>query len=914
MAFSLIATKYCLPPPGLALVERPRLLQKLAAGLSQGRRVILVCAPAGYGKTTLVADWANRLARHPPGTASDLYKGQAQPCVAWLACDPADDDLARFLAYLVAALRQVYPHLGEGILEAFHAARPPAPEIAATLVINVLVQIPDRLVLILDDLHSITAPPIYVFLTSLIEHQPPNLSLVLVTRADPALPLARLRGRGQLEEIRQELLSFTLEESEAFLRQVMGASLTQDQLLALESRTEGWAAGLQLAGLSMRAAQDLPAFIDSFSGGHEFIAGYLADEVLALQPEAVKTFLLQTSILERLSAPLCAAVTGAANAPEILESLKEKNLFLVPLDREGTWYRYHALFADLLRNRLHQWMGDGVDELHLRASHWCQENGLSIPAIEHALAGKDVELAAKLIERAVEPVFVSGQLILLLRWLEALPPEVKDSHPLLWIYAGLAPIWRGKSPSLAKPPLAELSPIFAARGLMGEVDTLQALAAMAEGHPLEAARLAKSALDQLSQERAIFRCLAADTLGMTRILLSDSKGAAQAFEQLTEIAAQAGYLMFEIVAISHLAGLHLQQGQLHAAAFDYQRALDLADSKLGRFSPPTAHVMLGLGELALEWNDLDAALRYFNESINLFAKISEVGIPIAYLSIARVKAAQGDWEAGQELLDKARQSAQVSTITRMNIRLVDEVQARFWIARRELGLAEEWAHDKGLFEHPITEIIKTAGLNAAGSEFIQSDYIVLARLYLAQNKVDAALQVLDSLLNAAQALGFMRRVIHLLVLKALAFGQKKETGQAVEILGQALAEAEPEEYLQVFLEEGEPMARLLYRAMEQGYSPGYVKKILSAFSQQGLLANNPEKQPPAEPLFEPLSERERQVLALIAAGLSNREICARLHISLSTVKGHTASIYGKLGVNSRTRAVSEATRLGLLAP
>ncbi len=912
MALSLIATKYCLPPAGAALVERPRLLQKLDAGLAQGRRVILVCAPAGYGKTTLVAEWANRIHRLHPGTASGTSPGTAQPCVAWLECDQADDDLARFLAYLVAALRQVYPRLGEGVLAAFHASKPPSPEVAAALLINDLAEIPDRLVLVLDDLHTIAAPPIFDFLTSLVEHQPPTLCLVLVTRADPPLPLARLRGRGQLEEIRQELLSFTLEESASFLRQKMGVPLTQDQLLALERRTEGWAVGLQLAGLSLRTARDVPAFIEAFSGGHEYIAGYLADEVLAQQPDAVKTFLLQTSILDRLSAPLCEAVTGAAGAQEILASLKENNLFLVPLDQQGTWYRYHALFADLLRSRLRQSLGDRVEVLHLRASRWCQENGQTIPAIENAIAGRDVELAADLIEGAVEPVFISGQVTLLLRWLEALPAEVKDRHPLLWIYTGLAPLWRGKSTSVARPPFAVLAPIFAAHGLVGESNTLQALYAMTEGRSLEAARLAENALDQLPPPRSLFRCLAADTLGMTRILLGDSRAAAVAFEQLAEISSQSGYVMFEIVALSHLAGLRLQQGQLHAAAIEYQRALDLAVSSMGRFSPPTGNILLGLGELAREWNDLEGALRYFLESVDLFARFSDYGIPIACLSIARVKAAQGEWESGQEYLEKARQVALSSLGARMNARLVDGAQARFWIDRGELALAEAWAHEKGLIEHPITEIIQAAGLKAAGSEFVQSDYQTLARLFLAQNKPGPALQLLGPLEEAAESMGGLRRLVHILVLKALALAQKKELHPALEALGQALALAEPEEYLQVFLEEGELMARLLYQAMEQGYSPGYVKKVLAVFSQRGALPAGPEKQPPAELLFEPLSERERQVLELVAAGLSNREICSRLHISLSTVKGHTASIYGKLGVNSRTQAVSEATRLGLL--
>ncbi len=915
MVLSLIATKYQVPPAvARSLVERPRLLQKLDGAFDLGRRLILVCAPAGYGKTTLAAEWAGRLAQQGRAVASGSGPGQTVTRIAWLTCDQEDDDLARFLAYLVAALRQVYPPLGEGVLATFYASKPPTPETAAALLINELAEIPERLVLVLDDLHTITAQSIFDFLAALVEHQPPALCLVLVTRADPALPLARLRGRGQLEEIRQDELSFTPEESADFLRRIMGVQLAQDQLLSLEKRTEGWAAGLQLAGLSLRTALDIPAFIETFSGGNEYIADYLAGEVLAQQPPAVKVFLLQTSILERLSAPLCEAVTGVPGAQEILESLKDRNLFLVPQDQEKKWYRYHALFADLLRNRLQQSQPGQVDELHLRASRWYQENGELIPAIEHALAGHAPERAATLIEETVESIFISGQVILLLRWLDALPSDVKDRHPVLWIYTGLAPAWRAKTHAAAKPRLPELAPVFAAQGFEGEAYTLQALYAMTEGRPGEAALLAESALDRLSSSRPLFRCLAADALGMARVLLCDPNAAAQAFEQITEIAAQAGYGMFEILALSHLAGLRLQQGQLHAASIGYQRALGLAASKMGRFSPVNGNILLGLGEVAREWNDLEGALRYFSEAVDMFARFSDFGIPIACLSIARIKAAQADWASAQEFLDRARQYTQASTAARMNTRLVDGVQARFWIMRRELGPAESWAHEKGLIEHPLTEIIQAGGLNAAASEFIQSDYQALARLFMAQNKPDSALEVLDLLEKAAESLGYLRRVIHILVLKALALGQKKAKRPAVEVLGRALALAEPEGYLQVYLEEGEPMARLVKQALSQGLSPDYAKKILAVFTRQGKAAVVTVQNSPAEPLLEPLSEREIEVLALIAAGLSNREICARLHISLSTVKGHTASIYGKLGVNSRTQAVSEATRLSILHP
>ena len=904
MVIPLLSTKHSIPPAGTHLVERYHLLQKLTDGFSQGKRLLLVCAPAGYGKTTLVGAWVHQISSGP----------QPNPSAAWLTCDPEDNDLARFLSYLIAALRQIDPLIGEGLLAFYQASKPPAPEILATLLINDLAGTSERFVLVLDDFHHITSQSIHDFLAFLSEHQPPRMCLVLVTRADPDLPLARLRGKGQLVEIRQDELSFTQEEAADFLGRSMSLELTGEQISALERRTEGWAAGLQLAALSMRSDKDISAFMDTFSGGYDYIADYLADEVLSQQPESIQSFLLQTSILERLSAPLCAAVSGEPHAFDILETLREKNLFLVALDHRKEWYRYHALFADLLRNRLYQTQGELVDGLHLRASRWYQENGLLIPAIEHAFSGHAFEQAAGLLEQAVEPIFISGQVITLLRWLDLLPEGTKNRHPILWIYHGLALIWGGKTSPALKPFSPDFGSVFGTHGLMGEAFTLQALVSMSAGKP-EADQLAQRALQELPLERSLFRCLAADTLGMVKIMQSDTAGAIQAFQQTVDVASQAGYGMFEIMALSHLAGLRLQQGQLRGAEVVYRRALALAASKMGKYSPVTGNALLGLGELAREWNDLDGALGYFTESAALFAQFSDFGIPIAHLSIARVKAALGDWNAAQEELEKARRYTQASKATRLDDRLADGLQAKFWIMQGKLGLAEQWAHERGLIEHSLSEIVQTSGRNTAGSEFVYSDYLSLARLYLAQKKFDAALQVVEPLLDLAESMGYMRRVIQLLVVKAAALQQKKDKEQAVGVLGQALALAEPEGYQRVFLDEGEGLVQLLYLAITQGYSTEYAKKILAAFGQCSPIGGTGgERKTPADSLLEPLSERECEVLTLIANGLSNGEIASHLTISLSTVKGHTANIFGKLGVNSRTRAVSEAARLGILNP
>jgi LuxR family transcriptional regulator, maltose regulon positive regulatory protein len=535
------------------------------------------------------------------------------------------------------------------------------------------------------------------------------------------------------------------------------------------------------------------------------------------------------------------------------------------------------------------------------------------PAIEYALAGHAVEQASALIEQSFERFFISGQVKTLRRWLEKLPEETKDRHPILWIFHGLVLLWAGKSSTTIGSLLSARSSTFMQEGYSGEVQTVLALYAMTEGKITEADHLAQNAMQALLPEQTLFGCLAADTLGMAKTLQSDPSAAIHAFERLAEIASGAGYVMFEIMALSHLAGLHLQQGHLNAAGAGYQQALELVVQKLGERSPVSGSILLGLGEISRERSDLNSALRYFLESAEMFAKYNDIGIPIAYLSAARVKIAQGDWNSGQEYLEKARQLAHASNTTHINVRLVNQLQARFWIAQGLIEPAEQWAHQNGLLDRPISEIIEQDDKNAAASEFIFNDYLTLARLYLAQNKADAALQVLDPMLKIAKSAGLNRRVIYILVLKALTLHQKKEGELAAAVLGQAIELAEAEGYQQVFYEAGEPAAQLLYQAIAKGNAPLYAKKILDLFTEnQHSAVVTGKGKDGSESLVEPLSEREQEVLTLIAAGLSNREIAFRLHISLSTVKGHTASIYGKLGVNSRTQAITRGNYLGIL--
>ncbi len=904
MAIPLLATKFNIPPANPKLVRRERLFSMLDEGLHRGHLLTLVCAPTGYGKTTLVSEWVHQYVEESKGAS---LSGR----FVWLTLDQGDNDLARFIAYLVAALGQLGESLGQGTLATLQATRAPSAHVLATLLINDLAALADPYVVILDDYQAITAQAIHDFMGYLIDHQPECMHLVVISRADPSLPLARLRARGQLAEVRQLDLALTTAETAEYLEQHMNLDVTREHVEVLERRTEGWVAGLQLAALSMRHAEDVPTFIQSFYGGHEYIADYLTGEVLEQQSEEIRDFLLQTCILEQLSGPLCEAVTGQARAGQILEGLKDANLFLVPLDYHGEWYRYHGLFVDLLRKRLHETQKDVVLDLHRKAGRWYAENRMLNQAVEHSLSGQDYAVSASLIQRNAERILIHGEAATFLRWLEAFPSEQMYTHPALIVYKGMALMLLGKIPERELSLLQEIA--ASSESFRCEADTLRALYAVMKGNAVEAIRLSESALGQLPPERSLLRILAADSLAMAHALRGDSTSAMQAFEQVVAVAQQAGNLIMTLIGLANLAGLRYQRGQLHEARDAYQQVLDISKERLGVRSQPMGRALLGMGELAREWNDLEGAHAYLSEAAESFKQFVDIGLPIAYVSIARVYIAQGEWGKAQAILEQARQHAKASEATAMDDSLTELMQVRVWIATGELDRVERWAGKHGLLERPLGDLVAMAERSATAFEVLQGEYLTLVRLFLAQKKTSQALEILGVLLSYNQKRSQMRRVIEVLMLQGIALQQRGDDESAMQAFGRALELAEPEGYVRTFLDEGQPVAQLLYRAVATGVSPGYAQRLLAGFSEADFQPPaTPEERHAARRLVEPLSERELEVLALIAEGLSNREIGARLHISLSTVKGHSTNIYGKLGVKSRTQAVAMAQNLGLL--
>jgi LuxR family maltose regulon positive regulatory protein len=863
--------------------------------LAQHASLILVCGPAGYGKTTIVSDWLQTLT-----TAHPLH-------LAWLSLESGDDELTRFLTYLIAALRNIRPDVGEGVIKLLQTHKPAPVQTLGTLLVNDLSEIPGGFILVLDDFHLISSEKIHNIIAFLIEHQPPQMSLALLTRADPPLPLPRLRAKRRLVELRQSDLSFTPDEAAEFVSQVMGLSLSPEQLLLLEKSTEGWIAGLQLAALSMRQRQARLVFLETFTGEHKFIADYLTDEVLAQLPEALRTFLLQTSILERFTAPLCEAVTGQSGAQATLEQLTDANLFIIPLDSQQTWFRYHTLFADLLRKRLQDGMGDAVRELHRRASRWYRENRQIDSAIAHAIAGLDYEQAAGLIEPIAETYLKYGEAATLLGWLNVLPEETMQAHPVLAPLKGMALI-------LCNKPPQEITPLLqmGADEFPGEVATLRALQAILQGKSVEAIQLAEQAMQQLPAQSDFFRSLAADSLGMAYTLAGNIEAATHAFQQVVEIATQSDNMMMALMALTNLAGLRYVQGQLRAAGAACQQVLEMAHQRIGKQTPLVGKTLLNLGEIVREQGDLDSALKYLLEAASMMEHFSEIGLPLAILSIARVQINQGDWPSAQSSIEKARRQAQSTQSTLMDDRLVDVMQARYWIARGELEPAIQWARRRGFLDQSPAEFLAAAGRNAAINEMLQAEYFAVIRLTLAQHQPRQALEMIAALQELIEKRGFQRRIIEILVLKAIAQHQNGDIEPAMQTLGKAFSLAEPEGYFRIFVDEGEPMARLLYQAVAQKISPVYAGRLLAVLSDE-TQRGKPAEKPLADKLIEPLSERELEVLGLIAQGLTNGEIASRLHLSLSTVKGHTTNIFGKLAVKNRTQAVARARSLGLIA-
>src|ERR671912_333514 len=911
MSTPILATKLYVPAPQPRVVPRPRLTERLNEGLH--RKLTLISAPAGFGKTTLLGEW---------------LAGCGRPA-AWLSLDEGDNDPTRFLAYLVAALRTVATDIGEGVLGGLQSPQPPPTETILTALLNEINAIPDNFVVVLDDYHLIDARPIDDALAFLLEHLPPRMHLVVATREDPHLPLSRLRVRGQMSELRAAYLRFTPSEAAEFLVGVMGLSLSAEDIAALEDRTEGWIAGLQLAALSMGGREDVAGFIRAFAGDNRYVVDYLVEEVLQRQPERVRSFLLQTSILERLSGPLCDAVTGQEGSNALLEALERENLFVVPLDDRRHWFRYHHLFADVLRARLMEEQPDRAPTLHRRASEWYERNGSPTDAIRHALAAEDFERAAGLVELAALEMLGSSQETLY-RWLMALPDEVVRARPVLSVYYAFALLGRGgfeafdahlrdaerwldtsaETSERREAPSVEMVVVDAVafRSLPGTIAVARAYHAGALGDVFCAADHARRALDLLPDDDHLWRGAAASLLGIAYWTSGDLEAAYRSFADGVSHQQMTGQVRFQIAGTYILADIRIAQGRLNEAVRTYEQSLQVATEQ-GEPLWGTANLYVGLGELHRERGDLEAAKQHLLRSKELGEHV--VGLPETryrwYVAMARIKEAQGDLDAALDLLDEAERQYVESPDP--DVRPVAALKTRVWVAQGRLAEALGWTREQGLSVRDDLSYLR---------EF---EHITLARVLLAEYKrerversIHRSMELLERLLIAAEEGGGMGSVIEILGLQALAHEAQGDSPAALVPLERALSLAEPEGYVRIFVDEGLPMARLLYEALSQGVESYYIRRLLAAFSvaESEQTASSPMRGSKSE-LVEPLSERELEVLQLIAEGLTNQEVATELYLSLHTVKVHARNIFTKLAVKNRAQAVARGRALGILS-
>ncbi len=904
----LLETKLYIPKLRRGQVARPRLSERLSRGAE--RKLTLVSAPAGFGKTTLLAEWL-------AGITDDA------PSPAWLSLDYGDSQATTFWSYVIAALQTVAPGVGTTSLSMLREPQPPPMESILATLVNELSATSTRPVLVLDDYHLIDAQDIHEGVAFLLEHLPPHVHVVIATRADPGFPLARLRARGELAEIRAVDLRFTSDEAVAYLNEVMGLDLTAQDVDALEARTEGWIAALQLAALSMQGRSDATEFIAGFAGDDRYIVDYLVEEVLQRQPEPVRLFLLRTSILARLSGPSSDAVTGESGGKAMLEQLDRRNLFLVPLDDRREWYRYHHLFADVLLARLMDEESDLVPDLHRRASAWYEQHDEPPEAIRHALAGGDVERAADLIERSMPAMRRNRQEAATLGWLQALPDELIASRPVLSVhYAGLlldsgqlagaegrlrdaerwldmsADVDERRSEATDAPIVADAAEF---RRLPGAIAVYRAAEAHLRGDVASTMAYATRALDLIDHDDHLGRGSAAGLLALAHWTKGDLDAAHGSWTDAMTNLESAGHLADAVGCAIALADIRIEQGRLREALLTYERGLRLATEHRPIALRGAADMHVGMSERFLERDDLDAAVQHLVISKEMGEHLGSRQNPYRWcVAMARTRAVEGDPAGALALLDDAERLYVADFYPR--IRPIAALRARIWIDQGRLGEARGWMRAEGLSAEDELEYVRTF------------EHVTLARLLLAESARDGASQtliaasaLLDRLLEAAVAGGRMGAAIEILVLQALAHQMRRDIGAALVPLRRALVLAEPEGYVRVFLDEGTSMSALLESLHDRTAASSYVHELLTSFGRG--LRSAPTKQD----LVEPLSGRELEVLRLLATDLDGPGIARELVVSLSTIRSHTKAIYAKLGVTSRRAAVRRGEELDLLS-
>ena len=909
MSSPILATKLYIPLPRHKTVLRPRLIEQLNEGLH--RKLVLISAPAGFGKTTLVSEWL----------------ACCQQPAAWLSLDEGDNDLTRFLTYVVVALQTIDMNFGKNLLSVLQTPQPqlPSTETLLTELLNEISTFQNSFILVLDDYHMIDSEPIDQALTYLLDHLPLQMHLVITTREDPSLPLPRYRVRGQLVEVRAADLRFTPAEAGAFLNQLMNLNLSVENVTALETRTEGWIAGLQLAALSMQGRSDTAGFIQAFTGSHRFVVDYLVGEVLERQPDNVRNFLLETSILNSLNGSLCDAVIG--NHPErtareggreMLETLERSNLFVVPLDDKRQWYRYHHLFADVLQAHLLEAQPEHVSSLHQRASMWYEQNGDMPNAIRHALAAKDFECAAGLIELARPAMDLGYQSSTWLGWVKGLPDVLIRTRPVLSVGYGWALLDVGELEASEtrlqdaerwldmptdKMVVVDKEQI---RSLPASIATARAYRSLALGDVPGTVKYARQALALTPEEDNVRYIQATSLLGLAEYTIGDLEAAERSLAEFCIKLQKTGEIPTLLGITFLLADIRVVLGRLQDAESIYQQSLRHAVSLGESKYIGSADLYRGLGELYIELGDLEAAAQHLLTSQKLGEQTESTDFHHRLcVSLARLKETQGDLDGALALLDEAERVYVRSPLP--IVRPIAAMRVRIWLKQGKLVAAKRWASDQGLSVDDDLSFLR---------EF---DHITLTRVLIATSKsdqktglFDEATRLLGSLLKAAETGGRVGSAIQILLLQALAFQAQDNLHHALASLERAMLLAEPQGYIRIFVDEGETM-RLLIEKQTRNLDHqlhGYVIKLLAAFTKPVDVEKSVSIHKKTD-MLDPLSERELEVLKLLRSELTGPEIAKQLIVSLNTFRTHTKNIFTKLGVNNRWAAVSRAEELDL---
>ena len=901
MLKQILATKIYIPKPRPGSVLRPRLIDRLNAGLRG--KLTLVSAPAGFGKTTVVTEWM---------TAVDCP-------VAWLSLDEDDSNPVRFLRYIIATLQTIAPEIGTSILNVLESSQPSITSLLIPL-LNEVAMMPHEMILVLDDYHMLDSKVIDEALAFLIDNQPSQMHLVITTREDPQLPLARYRVRAELNELRASDLRFTADEATEFLNQAMGLSLMPDDITALTARTEGWIAGLQLASISLQPQQNPADFIQSFTGSHHFVLDYLVEEVLNRQPLHIQDFLVKTSMLNRLCAPLCDAIMQDHNhsSETLLRDIQQANLFLVALDNERHWFRYHHLFADLLRKRLGQFANAEINVLHMRASRWYEQHNLPAEAIHHALVAQDFELAAGMIER--EWAISRSTTIQNPKqqaWMQALPESVYHNRPVLsaaygWVLLNYGEIEaadvRLRDAEYWLDNDGQLDEVTAEMIVVDETEfqrlpltvaSARTYHALALGNIPETIKYGQRVLTLAGENEHHQRGIVTSLMGLAYWWLGDLESAHQFINEGLTYMHKMGNVPFVLSNTFGLADVRMGQGRLSDAIAIYEKGLQIAESQ-PYVIQGIADMYAGLGGLYREQNDLNSARDYINKSEELG---EQAGLPnwrVRFCKIqARMMQTMGDFDEALKLLEEAEQLYYPTPLP--DIQPIATMRARVWIQQGQINSALSWAHDQQLTLDSDVRYL---------NEF---DLMTLAKIHIAlvetgnhQSSIEKLTQLLDRLLDSAEADRRMGSVIEISILQARLYWAQGHREIALTSLQWALQVAEPEGYVRIFVDEGEVMKMILSEAIKQDISSVYSRQLLVAFE------NFSETSPTSQPLIDPLSERELEILQLLADGLSNHEVCEHLFIALNTVKGHNRNIYQKLQVKRRTEAVARARELGLI--